>query len=1208
MPRLRRLLSSSLVALAFAAPAVAEIPLTFEPVGPGGATFVARGDGYVVALDRGGLTVDAGGAPVRVVLSGAAQASPTGEAPMATAHRLVGPSAGWQRDIPLYSRVRQTAVWEGIDVVFYGAGRHVEWDYVVAPGADPGAIAFRVEGGATRIDERGDLLIDVGNVELRQQRPVAYQRRANGERVPVDASYAPQPDGRVGIEIGAYDRASELVIDPVLVFSTYLGGSGGEFWVSSNVAGIALDASGNVVVAGDTATPNFPNVTATDLRAAGGSRDVFVARLSADGSTLLSLTYLGGSGLDDRASVAIAPDGSIFVSGRTLSPNLPVTPGGSPHSGGADAFVYKLDATASTVQYVTYVGGAGDESANALTVDSLGRPLLVGSTTSAADTFPETTGAPQTTAGGATDAFVALLDPTTGAVSFASFLGGSGADDAYGVKANALGQVFVVGTTQSANFPLAGALQGAISGTADAFVSVMAPGTSTLLASTYFGGAGGAAAEYATDVAIGPGESLYVSGVTDSPSFPATGGSAQAASGGQLDGFVAKFGWNGTALSTTYATYLGGAGNDAAFALGVAPDGTATVTGGTQSAGFPPDAGAFDSTLGGTQDAFVVRLNPAGSSLTEGSYAGGSGIDVGLALALDAVGDAYVIGQTTSNDLVTTSLGGTTPWDTTPNGAEDAFVFRVSSDQDRDGLPDTWETDNDLDPTDPTGDNGAAGDPDRDQLTNIEEFHLGTDPMLAQRFFAEGAVGTGIGFETRFAVLNPWTDVTVDATFRFMTNTGQLITFPITGIGPGERRTLLASTVPGLLVGGTAQFSTEIQSRHGVIADRTMTWDGTGYGSHAETAVTRPGTTWYLAEGATHSNFSLFYLLQNPAGEAATVRVTYLRPSPKTPLEKAYTVPANSRFNIWVNEEGFPADTDDKLLASEEVSAVIEVLTGPSIIVERAMYQTPPGQPGFSAGHESAGVRQTSTRWFLAEGATNPDYFSEFILLANPSQTEANVTVTYLLETGETIVKRYGGATPDYPALGPRSRTTVFVNLEDPKLANAAVSTIVESTNAVGIIVERAMWWPGNNWVEAHNSPGTTTTGRVWALAEGELAGTSAWDTYILIANTSAFAGCARVTLHYEDGTTEAAIVTLDPSSRRTVGVGYQPEFTKAAGQRFGAVVESLAATDGGVDVPAIVVERAMYSADATNAFIGLFPPTRPYWPAGTNAVATKIQ
>jgi len=405
------------------------------------------------------------------------------------------------------------------------------------------------------------------------------------------------------------------------------------------------------------------------------------------------------------------------------------------------------------------------------------------------------------------------------------------------------------------------------------------------------------------------------------------------------------------------------------------------------------------------------------------------------------------------------------------------------------------------------------------------------------------------------------------------------------------RATLDAKAVPGL---STAEFATVIESDGPVVVDRQMTWDATGYGSHAETAVASPSTTWYLAEGATHHNFSLFYLVQNPNITSVPVTVTYLLPAPAAPLTKVYTVPAQSRFNIWVNNEGA---TDPALdaLAATDVSAVITA--SQPILVERAMYLNqagPDGQFGneddvlFNAGHESAGVTAPALSWFLAEGATGP-YFDEFLLIANPGTTAAQVEARYLLGDGTVLTKTY--------AVPAQSRFNIWVNEEDfpgmgKALAAEALSAMLTSTNGVPIIVERAMWWPRPSpfWMEAHNTPGTTATDTRWGLAEGEVGGPFATETYILIANTSPFAGTARVTLVVEGGAPYVVDVPLPANSRTNVPV-IEAWFPGITGKRFGALIDSLG------DTPAqIVVERAMYS-NANGV----------HWAAGSNATATRL-
>jgi hypothetical protein len=503
------------------------------------------------------------------------------------------------------------------------------------------------------------------------------------------------------------------------------------------------------------------------------------------------------------------------------------------------------------------------------------------------------------------------------------------------------------------------------------------------------------------------------------------------------------------------------------------------------------------------------------------------------------------------------------------------FTVEQDADTDRDGLPDDWEISFGLNPNVTTGNDGPTGDPDADGRNNLQELIARTHPRgFFTRYLAEGA--TGSFFDVRIALLSPTNSSAV--LLRFLkddgTSASQFVSLPA-----NTRRTVNPEAISGL---ASASFSTVIESDRLVVVDRTMTWDSSGYGSHAETALASASTTWYLAEGSTSGDFNLFYLLQNPNDAVATVEVRYLLPGGQPPVIRQHSLPANSRTNIYVDQQG-------GALASTDVSAALT--SDLPIIVERAMYVNRPGQP-FAAGHESAGVTAPALNWFLAEGATGP-FFDLFVLVANPNDTPAEVTAEYLLLGGGVLTKSY-----TVPANG---RFTIYVDAEEipagsgqRPLTNVAVSTTIRSTNNVPVIVERAMWWPGpeitpNFWYEAHNSPGATTTGTRWALAEGEVGGATGLETYVLIANTSPTPGSARVTLHFEDGTTAERTYALPATSRTNVPVAV--DFPSTAGRRFGVIVESLGAT------PAqIVVERAMYTSPGGIA-----------WAAGTNALATRL-
>lgn len=527
------------------------------------------------------------------------------------------------------------------------------------------------------------------------------------------------------------------------------------------------------------------------------------------------------------------------------------------------------------------------------------------------------------------------------------------------------------------------------------------------------------------------------------------------------------------------------------------------------------------------------------------------------------------------------------PGDT--NGVSDVFVVNPD-DPDGDGLPPGWELTWGFDPYKAEG----SADPDGDGSTNAEEFAAGSHPTgraAFTRYFAEGAIGTFLSFTTGFALFNPSATDTAHVMVRCMNADSSTGTYAV--IIPPRSTPQSAPWVYDRTSCQSSQFSTLIESDALVVAERTMTW---GYlsGAHAETAVTSPSPVWYLAEGSTVGGFSLFYLLQNPSETPARVRVRYLRPS-GGPLEKTYDLPPTSRTNIWVNQEAFPGL--GRALASTDVSAVFEVLQGPPIVVERAMYLDLPRQV-FGAGHGSAGVTAPALEWFLAEGATGR-FFDLFVLVANPAAQDATIEATYLLPDGTVLTKAH--------TVAGNGRFTIHVDAEDRLLADTAVSTTIRTTNGVPVIVERSMWWPGSagEWYGAHNSPGATAAGTMWAVAGGangvialspywppELGRTASVASYILVGNVSPTPATVRVTVFRGTQTLEKTFV-LAPHSRFNLDVlaEFPPQGTSYVWQG-GALVESLG------DAPAqIVVERAMYWSLASQP-----------WTAGTNALATRLK
>lgn len=432
------------------------------------------------------------------------------------------------------------------------------------------------------------------------------------------------------------------------------------------------------------------------------------------------------------------------------------------------------------------------------------------------------------------------------------------------------------------------------------------------------------------------------------------------------------------------------------------------------------------------------------------------------------------------------------------------------------------------------------------------------------RYFAEGVQGAF--FSTRFALANPH-DHAVSVNVALTDVFGQETVVPVE-VPAGSRATLDRTNLPAL---ASDAFGSRFSASDAIGIDRTVEWDAANvYGAHSETGIEAPRTSWYVAEGATHSGFNVFYLLQNSTNQTAEVRVRYLLGGGGV-IEKTHLVGPRARTNVWVNK-------DDPALASAEMSAHFESVNGVPIVVERSMYLDTGGQL-FTAGHNSGALPSPATRWFLAEGSTG-DYFDTFVLVANPNPTPASLRVTYLLADAAPVVRLH--------TVAANSRYTIWVDHDDPRLARADVSTIVEVTNDVPVIVERSMWWPGTPggaWTEAHNSAASTTTATRWVLADGQASESIA--TYVLVANTGADDTLVRFTLLGASGVGRSVEVTVRAQQRFSVDVA--TTFREAANTVFGVLVESL-------DGAPLVVERATYR-DA---------PGIP-WAAGTNSLATPL-
>jgi hypothetical protein len=568
----------------------------------------------------------------------------------------------WHTNIANYAQVRYQDVYPGVNLVYYGNQQQLEYDFVVAPGADPGSIRFSIQGAdRLRLDANGNLVLSTALGDVLEHAPVVYQE-AGGVRQAVVGQFVLLNQDEVGFQVGAYDPNLPLTIDPVLSYSTYLG--------STAVAGygIAVDSAGNAYITGGTYYVGFPVTAGAFQTSGGGYQDTFVTKLNAAGTALLYSTYLGGSGFEDGNGISVDSAGNAYVTGFTNSTNFPVTAGAfqTTFGGVEDAFLAKLNAAGTALLYSTYLGGNGDDFGNGIAVDSAGNAYVTGYTNST--NFPVTAGAFQTTYGGSLDAFMSKLNAAGTALLYSTYLGGNGDDFGNGIAVDSAGNAYVTGGTSSANFPVtASAFQTTYGGGYyDAFVTKLNAAGTVLIYSTYLGGND---RDIGNGIAVDSAGNAYVTGDTSSANVPVTAGALQTT--GINDAFVTELNAAGTAL--LYGTYLGG-GNDGGNGIAVDSAGNAYVTGGTSSANFPVTASAFQTTFGGVEDAFLAKVNAAGTALLYSTYLGGNDEEYGNGIAVDSAGNAYVTGQTVSTNFPVTAGA----FQTTFHGNNDAFVAKFT--------------------------------------------------------------------------------------------------------------------------------------------------------------------------------------------------------------------------------------------------------------------------------------------------------------------------------------------------------------------------------------------------------------------------------------------------------------------------------------------------------------------------------------------------
>ena len=606
-----------------------------------------------------------------------------GELPGKSNYLIGNDPKKWRTNISTYAKVRVEDVYPGVDLVYYGNGGQLEYDFVVRPGADPKviklALGSRPAGSnrslPTRIDGNGDLLVTVDGGDVRFHKPVIYQRamqsgRPVPERTLIAGGYRINEQKEVAFAIGDYDRTKPLVIDPALVYSTYLGGSQQE-----QSYGIAVDGSGNAYVTGYTISKDFPASNAfqpTNHSAFLYGANAFVSKFSADGSALLYSTYLGGSATDFAYAIAVDGSGSAYVTGQTDSVDFPtVNPFQASYAGAQDSFLTKLSADGSALVYSTYLGGSGNDEAYGVAVDGSGSAYVTGWTSST--NFPTTPGAFQTTnhaiAPYGANAFVTKFSTDGSTLVYSTYLGGSTpgvGDIGAGIAVDASGSAYVTGPAASNDFPTVNAFQSSAKGDGSAFVTKLNASGSALVYSTFLGGSphsyqgmsvGGSST---SGIAVDGSGNAYVTGATYCTDFPTTVPAFQmsnnASPSGSPNAFVTKFNPSGSAL--VYSTYLGGSRGDQANGIAINSSGNAYVTGYASDTDFPTaspiqanNSASNSNNVG--RNAFVTEFTADGSGLVFSTYLGGGGNDTGYGIAVDGFNNMYLTGGAGSANFPT---------------------------------------------------------------------------------------------------------------------------------------------------------------------------------------------------------------------------------------------------------------------------------------------------------------------------------------------------------------------------------------------------------------------------------------------------------------------------------------------------------------------------------------------------------------------------
>jgi len=576
----------------------------------------------------------------------------------------------WHTDVPTYSPARYVDLYPSIDLVFYEdplrSGRP-RYDFVVRPGGDPRDIRLRFQGQEeVSLNDKRQLVVSMPDGRrMIHDSPVVYQP-VDGGTQPVEGEYRLMADGTVGFRLDGFDAGRSLVIDPGVVFSTFLGGDDAD-----SGAAVAAGPRGDVFVTGWTSSFDFPFLV--DDTFAGDNRDVFVARLDSDGRRILYYAFLGGEDDDEGRDLAVDDEGNVYVTGWTESDNFPLSaPFQSIRFGSHDAFAAKLGPNGDSLAYSTYLGGEDDDEAHSIAVDRDGKAIVAGFTFS--DDFP-LFNAYQSRREGGSDIFLAQLTRLGSELEYSTYLGGEGDEEARGATVDRAGSLYITGSTFSSDFPVVNPVQTDMDGE-DAVVAKVdpsQPGIASLVFSTYLGGDG---LERGDRIRVDSSGKVHLTGRTTSGNFPVAR-PYDPFHAGDRDVFVTKLDPEADPRTAIlYSTYLGDDEEDRGRDLALDARGNIYVTGATKSEDFPTRE-EFDPTLDGGYDVFIAMINPfetGDPSLIYSSFLGGDADEQGYGIAVDSSGSVYVVGETSSEDFRITSEA----LQDDLEGGMDAFLAKIT--------------------------------------------------------------------------------------------------------------------------------------------------------------------------------------------------------------------------------------------------------------------------------------------------------------------------------------------------------------------------------------------------------------------------------------------------------------------------------------------------------------------------------------------------